>query len=97
MNIYSVKDMFVYLNKLSGRKRLPPYLPIKLVCLLSPLISLYFTARGKKPVFSPYALSCLTQNKDYKCDKTVFELGYSYRSARESIKESYGYFIKTKK
>jgi hypothetical protein len=65
--------------------------------MLSPIVSLYYTARGKKPVFSKYALNCLTQDRDYCADKTVQELGYQFRPARDCIKESYNYFINADK
>ncbi|MBR3750309.1 MAG: NAD-dependent epimerase/dehydratase family protein [Clostridia bacterium] len=92
----SVKDMFLCLNGLSGKKHLPPYLPFGLVYFLAPVLGLYYTLRGKRPVFSRYALTCLGQDKQYCCEETKKALGYSFKSARETVKESYDYFIKLK-
>lgn len=92
----TVEDMFRHLNTLSGKKHLPIKIPLWLLGFISPLVSLYFTARGKKPVFSRYAIKCLNEIKDYRPEGTEAELGYTHISAREALNEAYGYFCRAK-
>ncbi len=93
----SVDDMFRHLNALLGKKHLPVKLPVWLVSLCQPLVNLYFNMRGKKPVFSRYALKCLNENKDYDPVNAREVLGYDHVTATQALTEACHYFLRVKK
>ena len=63
-------------------------LPIWFVNAFSELGVLYYRVRGKKPVFSRFALKTLNSNCNYDISKAGAELGYSPRSAAETLVDS---------
>ncbi|MDD6203709.1 MAG: NAD-dependent epimerase/dehydratase family protein [Firmicutes bacterium] len=90
----SVDELFKTLGSLCGKMRRLPRLPLWFVSLFADLGVLYYTLRGKKPVFSRYALKCLNMPCNYDCSYTCRKLGYTYMSAHDAVKEAYGYFAR---
>lgn len=88
----SVDELFSVLCGEYGRK-MPPRLPLKFVSAFTWLVIAYYSVRGKKPVFSRYALKTLNSNSKYCCAKAKEDLSYTYRSASESILDTAKWFI----
>lgn len=90
-SVMTIKNMFEVLSAYCGRP-VPFKLPLRFVKLFSPLVILYYKARGKKPVFSKYALETLNSNCNYSLAAAQADLGYTYRSAEESIIDTAKWF-----
>lgn len=88
----SIEDMFGTLNLLMDKECLPIKLPLWFVRMFAGFGVLYYTVRGKKPVFSRYALQCLNMPCAYNCTATQEKLGYQYRSAAQALTEAYTFF-----
>lgn len=89
----SVDGMFEVLNGLLGRKCLPPWLPLWFVRAFAGLGVLYYTVRGKKPVFSRYALDTLETKRVFDCTLTQEEIGYSFRPAAQAVESAARWYM----
>jgi dihydroflavonol-4-reductase len=85
--VVTVTQLFEILSPIYGRN-IPIKLPLWFVNAFSELGVLYYKVRGKKPVFSRFALKTLNSNCNYDITKAKTELGYSTRSAFETLTES---------
>ncbi|HNX14213.1 MAG TPA: NAD-dependent epimerase/dehydratase family protein [Oscillospiraceae bacterium] len=85
--VVSVTQLFEILSPLYGRN-IPIKLPLWFVNAFSELGVLYYKVRSKKPVFSRFALKTLNSNCNYNITKAQTELGYSPRSAVETLTDS---------
>ncbi len=85
--VVTVTRLFEILSPICGRE-VPMKLPIWFVNAFSGLGVLYYKVRGKKPVFSRFALKTLNSNCNYDISRAGAELGYSPRSAAETLADS---------
>lgn len=85
--VVTVTQLFEILSPIYGRN-IPLKLPLWFVNAFSELGVLYYKVRGKKPVFSRFALKTLNSNCNYDITKAKTELGYSPRSAAETLTDS---------
>nr|HPK36188.1 hypothetical protein [Oscillospiraceae bacterium] len=85
--VVTVTQLFEILSPLCGRN-IPIKLPLWFVNTFSDLGVLYYRVRGKKPVFSRFALKTLNSNCNYDISKARTELGYSPRGAAETLIDS---------
>ncbi len=85
--VVTVTRLFEILSPIYGRK-IPVKLPLWFVNAFSELGVFYYKVRGKKPVFSRFALKTLNSNCNYDITKAKTELGYSPRSAAETLTDS---------
>ena len=92
----SVDRLFEILGSYCGR-RMPLHLPLWFVNMFSDLGILYYQVRGKKPVFSRYALKTLNSNCNYDCSRASEELGYTHRGCEESLLDSAKWFSDNRK
>lgn len=85
--VVTVTQLFEILSPICGRE-IPIKLPLWFVNAFSDLGVLYYKVRGKKPVFSRFALKTLNSNCNYDISKAQTELGYAPRSAVETLTDS---------
>jgi dihydroflavonol-4-reductase len=85
--IVTVTQLFEILSPIYGRN-IPIKLPLWFVNAFSELGVLYYKVRGKKPVFSRFALKTLNSNCNYDISKAQTDFGYSPRSAVETLTDS---------
>jgi len=87
----TVQQLAVQLSQLAGR-RLPPHVPLWLVRAAAPFAAVSCELLGRRPVLSPHALDALNSNYDYDAKASVRELGYTYRSAQDSMRDTVEWF-----
>ncbi len=92
----TIKDMLRILNKKIGRKKLPYKIALWFVKMMTPLASLYYKIRGKKPVFTAYSLYTLNTNSKFSNEKAKTFLDYSTRPIQETLFDTVDWFIENK-
>lgn len=92
-----LKEMFVILNEILKREKLPFKVPLWFLKGVSPLISLYYTLRRKKPIFTWTSLKILNQNSVFDNSKAVNELGFEPMTTKESFSDMILWFNENKK
>ena len=85
---YSVMEMLAMLHEITGGKKIKSKLPMWLAYFSLPFLSVYFTIRGKRPLYTAYSLYTLKSNSNFSHEKASKELGYSPRSLRESLADA---------
>lgn len=89
----TVDELFAVLCKKNPARSMPVKLPLWFVMLFADLGVLYYHVRGKKPVFSRYALKTLNSGQRFCCKKAERELGYTHRPAAESVSDTADWFM----
>ena len=84
----SVKDLIGNVANLVNRKPIKLVVPSFIIYMVSPFIELYAAFRHKIPLFTGFAISCLTQNSRYTYQKAKKELGYKARNINETLKDT---------
>lgn len=88
----TVDELFAVLCRKNPGRSMPIKLPLWFVLLFADLGVLYYHVRGKKPVFSRYALKTLHSGHRFNCGKAERELGYTHRPAGESVGDTTDWF-----
>jgi len=90
----SVEELFGEMQKMSGRKK-ASVLPIWMAKLFAPVAELYYKARKRPPLFTPYSLYTLESNADFSHIKADSELGYKTRTLRQTLADTVSFLKKT--
>lgn len=91
-----LKDMFLLLNKILNRPKLPIKLPLWLIKLTAPFAELHYIIRGKKPVISRTSIKILNQNANFDNSKAVKQLGYNPTPLYDSFNDMINWFYENK-
>ncbi len=92
----TIKDMLKILNKKIGRKKLPYKIALWFVKIMTPLATLYYKVRNKKPVFTAYSLYTLNTNGNFSNGKAKKFLGYTTRPLQETLFDTVDWFKQNK-
>ena len=87
-----VKNILSVMEEATGIKNSCKKVPYMLAKLSAGAASVYYIAAKKRPLFTVYSLKVLYSNSQVCCDKARKELGYKYRSVKESIGDSIVWF-----
>ncbi|MFN0202251.1 MAG: NAD-dependent epimerase/dehydratase family protein [Bacteroidia bacterium] len=66
--------------------------PVKLALVSSYVTEWLFSFINKKPPFTPYSIKVLQSNCNFSHQKSITELGYTYRPIQESIHDAMAWF-----
>ena len=86
-NHRSVLGLMEEVAKASGKKPVKATVPTWLIKIASPFISLIASIRKKEPLFTSFAIDCLTQNSNYSHLKAS-SLGYDPRPLEKTIADT---------
>lgn len=86
-NHRSVVGLLEEVAKASGKKPVKAIVPTWLVKLASPFISFIASIRKKEPLFTSFAIDCLSQNSHYSHLKAS-SLGYDPRPLEKTIEDT---------
>jgi dihydroflavonol-4-reductase len=80
-----VEEIMQYVHEETGARLVKRMVPVGLARLFLPAFTLYYKARGRRPLFTRYSLYTLTSNSNFSLEKATRELGYKVRPFRETI------------
>lgn len=92
-----LKEMFVILNHLLNRKKMPFYVPLPILYIALPFARLYYFLRRQKPIFSRTSLKILNQNSNFDCSKAKKDLNFNPLPVKTSFKDMIDWFYDNKK
>jgi dihydroflavonol-4-reductase len=78
-------ELFTMLHEITDKKKIRLKLPLWLAYFSLPFLSVYFTMRGKRPLYTAYSLYTLKSNSNFSHEKASRELGFSPRCLYESL------------
>ncbi len=84
----SIKEIFHNIHVVTGLKEIKLMVPVWLVQVSVPFMSVYYKLKKQLPIFTSYSLNLLTCNTDYSHQKAVSELGYTVRPFKETISDA---------
>ena len=84
----SVKDLIGTAAKEVNKKPVTKVTPTFLIKMASPFIGIHARLHHKMPLFTAFAIDCLTQNSNYSYQKAHEELGYMPIPLDTSIKDT---------
>lgn len=93
----SVKKMFEYLSEVNGIKPPKIKIPLPIVRIFAPFMSLYYKICGQKPLFTPTAISILNSNGNFDNSKAKQELDFDPIPAKESLHSEYEFLLQAKR
>lgn len=93
----TVADILNLLHELSGHRRIRCMLPLWLVRLMLPLITLYYKIRKQPAVFSDYALYTLSSNGNFSHEKAVRVLGFAPRPFEDTVRDTVAWLRRERK
>lgn len=88
----TLKEMFVILNDILNKDKFPKKVPLALVKLVLPFISLYYLIGNKKTTFSSTSLKVLNQNSNFSQENALKDLNFKPMSAYQSFKDMVEWF-----
>lgn len=74
--------------KIENRKPFNKTIPLFLIYIVSPFIELFARLRKRRPLFTSFAMGCLTQNSNYNHQKATQELGYNHRDLEITVRDT---------
>jgi dihydroflavonol-4-reductase len=83
----TVNELFKVISEFTGIKTPKIKIPIFIAKILAPFALIYYRLSKKVPVFTPYSLKVLESNCEISSEKAKKELGYSYRSIKDSVRD----------
>ncbi len=86
-NYHSLKETIAMLAQITGRRKVGA-VPMWMARLAAPLAQRLAARRGKKPLFTPYALRVVLENARFSHDKATAELGYRPRGLYETLEDT---------
>lgn len=92
----TLKEMFVILNKILEKDKFPVTIPLWFLKLIAPLIQLYYLARKETPILTRTSLKILNQNSVFDNSKSINNLDFNPRSAKESLTDMVNWFKENK-
>ncbi|MFA7683050.1 MAG: SDR family NAD(P)-dependent oxidoreductase [Candidatus Dojkabacteria bacterium] len=87
-NKITVKELFKLISEITNIEEPKFKIAMPFAKFLAPFALVYYKVTKKVPVFTPYSLAVLESNADISSEKAVKELGYSYRSIKESVNDT---------
>ncbi|MCK9289605.1 MAG: NAD-dependent epimerase/dehydratase family protein [Acholeplasmataceae bacterium] len=87
-NKVTLKEMFVIINGIMGKKKMPIKIPLFIVKLFLPFLEFAYLIRKKTPIFSRTSLKALTENCNFNIEKAYSELDYQPRPIEESFSDT---------
>lgn len=84
----TVAEILRMLHEQSGHRHIRLLLPLWLVRLMLPLITLYYKIKKQPAVFSAYALYTLSSNGAFTHEKAAAELGFAPRPFEETVRDT---------
>lgn len=84
---YQLREVFTMMRQHCGGKRLA-VLPIRLAKAVAPFFERAARRKGKRPLFTGYALHTLSSNCRFSHNKASVELGYHPRDLRQTIEDT---------
>ncbi len=92
----SLKELMQILNKIVGRKHLPPKLAHWFVHLMMPFVNLHYKVQKKKQIFTKYSLYTLLANANFDNSKARKELDDNPRMVEDSLYDTIMWFLQNK-
>lgn len=92
----TVPEIMSYLEEITGMKAPGLKMPLWLVKAACKAVPLYSRLTNNKPLFTSYSIEVLNSNCDISSAKAQKELNFSFRTLKESIKDSVDWFKKNK-
>ena len=83
----TVADILRILHEQSGHRRIKCMLPLWLVRLMLPFITLYYKIKKQPAVFSTYAQYTLSSNGAFSHEKAARELGFTPRPFEDTVRD----------
>jgi len=87
-----VKKILSIMEEATGIKNTSKKVPYLLARISAGIASVYYMTSNKRPLFTSYSLKVLYSNSNICCNKAKKQLGYKYRSVKESINDSMIWF-----
>jgi dihydroflavonol-4-reductase len=84
-NKITVEELFKEISELTNTPQPKFKIPTLLAKIIAPLALMYYKISKETPIFTPYSLAVLNSNANISSRKAEKELGYSYRSVKESL------------
>jgi len=85
----TMKKMFSILEEVSGVRSPRIYIPMVLARIYCCFTPMYYRTSGKTPMYTNYSLSTLLSNSFISHKKASQQLGYSPRTVKESIEDTF--------
>ncbi len=85
-----IRDLLEYLRT-AVRGRRKPCFPLGLAKLAAPAVEALARLRGRRPLFTRYALYTMAANGRFSHDKATMCLGYSPRDIRDTVRDTVRY------
>jgi dihydroflavonol-4-reductase len=86
-NRITVQELFRKISKITNTPPPKFKIPTFIAKLLAPFALLYYKLSKEVPIFTPYSLAVLNSNSNISSKKAKRELGYSFRSIEETLKD----------
>jgi dihydroflavonol-4-reductase len=90
----TVHELMLYLEEITEVKAPGFKMPLWFVKAVSKAAPIYYKLTDNKPLFTSYSIEVLNSNCDISSAKAQRELNFSFRSLKESIKDSVEWFKK---
>ncbi|HOP11278.1 MAG TPA: NAD-dependent epimerase/dehydratase family protein [Oscillospiraceae bacterium] len=90
----SVEELFDEMQKMSGRRK-ASVLPLWVAKMFAPIAELYYKARKRPPLYTPYSLYTLEANADFSHKKADSELGYKTRTLKQTLADTVAFLKQT--
>jgi len=91
----TMKKFFSILEEITGKKGPTVYVPMGLAKTFSCFTPIYYKLSRRPAVFTSYALATLSSNSFISSKKAATELGYTSRTVRESVKDTFKWLKKS--
>jgi len=89
----TVKELLDEISVLSGRKKIRTKLAYWFILAMSYFAEAYYKIAKRKPLFTHYSIIVLNSNYHFSHDKATWELGYTTRDIRSSIRDTLEFAI----
>jgi dihydroflavonol-4-reductase len=83
-----LKEMFLTLKKLAGKRYHIHVLPFWFAKISAPLAEIYYRMRKLPPIYTKYSLYTLRTNSNFSHDKATQKWGYTPRSLEETLRDT---------
>jgi len=93
-NFITAKELLDILYNLTNKKQITKTLPIWLARVGLPFLWVWAKFRKRKPVYTAYHLSALSDSSTYSNDLAKAELGFNPRSVEESLTDMLAHMLK---
>lgn len=88
----TLKEMFIILNDILKKDKFPIKIPLPIVKIALPFVSLYYLIMRKKTIFSRTSLKILNQNSNFNNSKAISELDFKPLSTHQSFNDMINWF-----